>query len=41
MLKPKEQISKTPLLTSNNIALIEIGRDYFEIKWLTAIDFQE
>ena len=41
MLKPKEQISKTPLLTSNNIALIEIARDYFEIKWLTAIDFQE
>jgi hypothetical protein len=38
MLKPKEKLSKTPLLTSNNSALLEIVRDYFEIKWLTALE---
>jgi sugar-specific transcriptional regulator TrmB len=38
MLKPKEKLSKTPLLTSNNSALLEIVRDYFEIKWFTAME---
>ncbi len=38
MLKPKETLSKTTLLTSNNSAILEIISDYFEIKWLSAIE---
>ncbi len=41
MLKPKQTLSKTTLLTSNNSALLEIVRDYFKIKWLTAIEFKK
>lgn len=41
ILKPKEPLGKTQLLISNNEALQELVNDYFEIKWLTAIEYNQ
>lgn len=39
ILNPEENLGKTPLFISNNEALMELAREYFEIKWLTAIEY--